>query len=166
MREIALALGSPVTEFSELRALSTPGHLALSEEEHRHLESQHFAEFETKARRSSKLSRIPNSPEEHIEPSNGVIYPYARVTLEGLCDIPRFKVTATPWTELPMIATLFHIWFRSISRGIIPARSLLIKVSSSTTWNGTIWTQEFYTPLLVNSVLSVASVCRPCRYLL
>ncbi|KAJ5220869.1 uncharacterized protein N7469_009756 [Penicillium citrinum] len=115
MREIAFALGSAVTEFSELRALSTPGHLALSEEEHRYLESQHFAEFETKARRSSKLSRIPNSPEEHIEPSNGVIYPYARVTLEGLCDIPRFKVTATPWTEVTndsdLVSHLVSVYF-------------------------------------------------------
>ncbi|KAJ5240448.1 transcriptional regulator family: Fungal Specific TF [Penicillium citrinum] len=157
MREIALALGSPVTEFSELRALSTPGHLALSEEEHRHLESPHFAEFETKARRSSKLSRIPNAPEENIEPSNCVMYPYALVTLESLCDIPRFKVSENPWTEVTddsdlvsHLVSLYFTWdhpcLQFVDQGIFVDHMERENLDS-----------EFCTPLLVNSLLSVAS---------
>lgn len=166
MKEIAFAVGSPVTEFSELRALSMAGYLVLSEDENQLLKSPHFAEFETKAHRTSELDGISNPPEVHIEPSNFAVHPYSRVTLESLCDIPPIRVSAKPWTEVTddsdlvsHLISLYFTWDHPCSQ-FVDQEIFLDHMERDDL------DSEFCTPLLVNSLLSMASVCRPYHLLL
>jgi hypothetical protein len=67
---------------------------------------------------------------------------HSRITLEKLCDIPLVQVPAKPWTAVTddgqLVSHLVSLYF---------------------TWDNP---SEFCTPLLVNSVLAMASVrCLP-----
>ena len=87
IEDIAHLLGHQGTQFSDPRTLSTASHLSLSEDgDH---EQQMMEPLDIPGRRASKPDMFSTSPEEpqHLESPKAAFNPYARVTLESLCDI-------------------------------------------------------------------------------
>lgn len=169
MREIALAVGSPVTKFTDSKALSTASSL-MSDDGDQNIDSSFTEQLETQSTGPSELDQIPTSPDEehHNESSRVAVHPYARVTLESLCDIPLFNVPARPWTEVTddddLVSHLVSLYFtwdhpcgQFVDQGVFLDHMKRGDPNS-----------EFCTPLLVNSLLAMASVRDPshsCREL-
>lgn len=91
-------------------------------------------------------------------PPQRTVDPYARVTLENLCDIPRFRVPAQPWTKVTNdsqlvshLISLYLTWDHPCSQ-LIDQDVFLKHIKAKDL------TSEFCTPLLVNSLLAMASV--------
>jgi hypothetical protein len=158
LRDIARAVGSPVTNFTASKTLSKATLEHLSDQQ---LDLPYLEPLETKHRRTSDPDQIPTSPEEEYlkESPRAAFHPYARVTLESLCDIPLFKVPARPWTEVTddsdfvsHLVSLYFTWdhpcAQYLDQGIFLDHMKRGDASS-----------QFCTPLLVNSLLSMASVC-------
>ncbi|KUM60128.1 hypothetical protein ACN42_g7010 [Penicillium freii] len=85
------------------------------------------------------------------------VSPYARVTLESLCDIPLFEVPAEPWTKVTddnylvsHLVSLYFTWDHPCSQ-FLDQRIFLEHMKLGDRRS------EFCTPLLVNSILSMAS---------
>ncbi|KAJ5705147.1 hypothetical protein N7536_000836 [Penicillium majusculum] len=85
------------------------------------------------------------------------VSPYARVTLENLCDIPLFEVPAKPWTKVTddnylvsRLVSLYFTWDHPCSQ-FLDQRIFLEHMKLGDRRS------EFCTPLLVNSILSMAS---------
>lgn len=158
MKDIAHAVGSRVTKVSDLKALSTA---TLSEDGDQNADVPSTEEFESKPRRHSELDKMSILPEEeqpHVESPRAASHPYARVTLENLCDIPIFRVPARPWTEITddneLVSHLVSLYFtwdhpcaQFVDHGVFLDHMKRGDINS-----------EFCTPLLVNSLLSMASV--------
>ncbi|KAJ5974241.1 hypothetical protein N7481_011451 [Penicillium waksmanii] len=159
MCDIAFAVGCPVTNFTDSASLSNASQLSNSEEGEQVLESPMGENFGAKARRPSEISVISTSPERdhHIEMPGATFDPYARVSLESLCNIPLYEVPAKPWTEVTnddsLVSVLVSLYFtwdhpcaQFLDQGIFVEHMKSRDVES-----------EFCTPLLVNSLLSMAS---------
>ena len=132
----------------------------MSEDGDQHFDSAYMEQPETKHRRPSEPDQIPILPEEdHPKGSpRAAFHPYARVTLESLCDIPLYKVPARPWTEVTddndfvsHLVSLYFTWdhpcAQFLDQGIFIDHMKRADAGS-----------QFCTPLLVNSLLSMASV--------
>lgn len=149
LRDIARAVGNPVTKFTDSETLSKASLATLSEYE------------DTKPRRPQEFDQISASPEEDYPrgSSRATFHPYARVALENLCDIPPFKVPARPWTEVTddnnfvsHLVSLYFTWDHPC------AQYLDQKIFINHMKRGDS-SSEFCAPLLVNSLLSMACVC-------
>ncbi|KAJ9492298.1 hypothetical protein VN97_g902 [Penicillium thymicola] len=102
----------------------------------------------------------PVTPDEipNMEPLQWpTVSPYARVTLESLCDIPLFEVPAEPWTKVTddnylvsHLVSLYFTWDHPCSQ-FLDQRIFLEHMKLGDRRS------EFCTPLLVNSILSMAS---------
>jgi hypothetical protein len=149
MRDLACAVGSPVTHFS------------ISEDGEQSPEYPVTEEFANKLRRHLESDKVSTSPEEeHYMDSRVGSNPY-RVTLESLCDIPLYQVPAKPWTEVTddndfvsHLVSLYFTWdhpcAQFLDQGVFLEHMRRQDLNS-----------EFCSPLLVNSLLSVASVLCP-----
>lgn len=166
MKEIALAVDSPVTKFTDPKTLSTASRL-VSDDGDQHMDPSFAEQLEIKSTEPSELDQDPASPEEeqNMESSRAAFHPYARVTLESLCDIPLFNVPAKPWTEVTddrelvsHLVSLYFTWDHPCGQ-IVDQRVFLNHMKRGKL------DSEFCTPLLVNSLLSMASVRGPtCSY--
>ncbi|KAJ5825097.1 Transcription factor [Penicillium robsamsonii] len=154
-QDIALAVGSPTTTFGDPQELSNASKMAILEYGENPIETSG-----NEARRPSDPSTIASSPEEipNIKPPQWpTVSPYARVTLESLCDIPLFEVPAKPWTKVTdddylvsHLVSLYFTWDHPCSQ-FLDQRVFLEHMKRG---DGR---SEFCTPLLVNSLLSIAS---------
>lgn len=152
--ELARAVGSPATKFGNPQALSKPSKLAISDDR----------DHPVGERRASDASdpSIASSPEEFQPlriPPRPAVNPYSRVLLENLCDIPLFEVPASPWTEVTEsdylvshLVSLYFTWDHPCSQ-FLDQRIFLEHMSNANLES------EICTPLLVNSLLAMASVC-------
>ncbi|KAJ6108528.1 Transcription factor [Penicillium sp. IBT 18751x] len=148
LRDIARAVGNPVTKFTDSEALSKASLATLSEFE------------DTKPHRRSEPDQVPNSPEEeHPRGSpRATFHPYARVALETLCDIPLFRVPARPWTEVTddsdfvsHLVSLYFTWDHPCAQ-YLDQKIFIDHMTRGDT------SSQFCTPLLVNSLLSMACI--------
>ncbi|KAJ5171393.1 Transcription factor [Penicillium coprophilum] len=154
-QDIAHAVGSPATTFGDPQELSNASRLAILEYGEHPIEASGNG-----VRRSSDPSTIASSPEEISNmkaPQWPAVSPYARVTLERLCDIPLFEVPAKPWTKVTdddylvsHLVSLYFTWDHPCSQ-FLDQRIFLEHMKRGDQ------TSEFCTPLLVNSLLSMAS---------
>jgi hypothetical protein len=153
--DVARALGSPATEFEDNHGLLTDTTLAILEDQDYPVETSN-----TGVRPPSDPGNITSSPEEiHVEiPQPPAVSSYARITLESLCDIPLFEVQAKPWTQVTdddyLVSHLISLYFtwdhpcsQILDQGAFLAHMRRGKLNS-----------EFCAPILVNSLLSMASV--------
>lgn len=160
MRDIAFVVGCPVTNFADSTILSNASQLSNSEDGEQVLEPPMSESFRTKARRKSEISVVSSSPdrEHHIEAPGATFDPYVRISLESLCNIPLYKVPANPWTEVTdddnLVSDLVSLYFtwdhpcaQFLDQGIFIEHMKSGDIES-----------DFCTPLLVNSLLSMASV--------
>ncbi|KAJ5666219.1 Transcription factor [Penicillium maclennaniae] len=148
LRDIARAVGNPVTKFTDSETLSKASLATLSEFE------------DTKPHRRSESDQVPNSPEEeHPRGSpRATFHPYARVALETLCDIPLFRVPARPWTEVTddsdfvsHLVSLYFTWDHPCAQ-YLDQKIFIDHMTRGDT------SSQFCTPLLVNSLLAMACV--------
>lgn len=153
--EVARALGSPATKFEDNHGLLTANALAILEDQDYPVEP-----LNPGVRRSSDPSSITSSPDEiHVEVHRPpAVSSYARITLESLCDIPLFEVQAKPWTQVTddnyLVSHLISLYFtwdhpcsQFLDQGAFLAHMRRGNLNS-----------EFCAPILVNSLLSMASV--------
>jgi hypothetical protein len=84
---------------------------------------------------------------------------HSRITLEKLCDIPLFQVPAKPWTSVTdddhlvsHLVSLYFTWDHPMSQ--IVDQEMFLRHMREGNKNS-----EFCTPLLVHSILAIASVC-------
>ncbi|KAF7586010.1 hypothetical protein BBP40_009716 [Aspergillus hancockii] len=82
---------------------------------------------------------------------------HSRITLEKLCDIPLFRVPAKPWTSLTdddhlisHLVSLYFTWDHPLSQ--IVDQEMFLRHMREGNKNS-----EFCTPLLVHSILAIAS---------
>lgn len=160
MEDIAHSLGHRTTRFSDPSTLTTASQLTLSEDVDRELSL--MEPLDTRPRRASEPEMV-SSPEEpqHLESPNfakSAFDPYARVTLESLCDIPLFRVPAKPWTDVTNdsdlvshLVSLYFTWDHPCSQ-FVDQRIFLQHMEQGDLQS------EVCTPLLVNSLLAMASV--------
>ncbi|KAJ5787765.1 Transcription factor [Penicillium paradoxum] len=155
LQDIARAVGSLATIFGDPQELSNATKLAIAEYGDGILDTS-----STGVRRPSDPSNAGSSPEDAqpIKTSQWPkVSPYARVTLESLCDIPPFEVPAKPWTAITnddyLVSHLVSLYFtwdhpcsQFLDQGIFLEHMKLGDRRS-----------KFCTPLLVNSLLSMAS---------
>ncbi|KAJ5963790.1 Transcription factor [Penicillium vulpinum] len=154
--DIAHVVGGPTTTFGDPQELSNASKLAILEY------SEHPVETPRNGLRrpSDPSSNAASSPEEipNMKPPQWpTVSPYARVTLESLCDIPLFKVPAKPWTTVTdddylvsHLVSLYFTWDHPCSQ-FLDQRIFLEHMRRGDRRS------EFCTPLLVNSLLSMAS---------
>lgn len=160
LQDIAQAVGNPA-KFPESPSTAL-GHQAIGEDLE-HVESSLYKPSASIPQPTAESSRLSTSPEEeaHVEISRAALHPYARVTLESLCDIPLFRVPAKPWTEVTddndLVSHLVSLYFtwdhpcaQFVDQGIFLDHMKRGDLSSG-----------FCSPLLVNSLLSLASVWSP-----
>ncbi|KAJ5473929.1 Transcription factor [Penicillium sp. IBT 31633x] len=150
LKDIARAVGSTATSFGNPQELSNASQLAIAE----------YGDSVLETSGTGTRSNIPSSPEDAptIKASQWpAVSPYARVTLENLCDIPLFEVPAKPWTRITnddyLVSHLVSLYFtwdhpcsQFLDQGVFLEHMKLGDRRS-----------EFCTPLLVNSLLSMAS---------
>ncbi|KAJ5176089.1 uncharacterized protein N7482_001966 [Penicillium canariense] len=158
MGDIALAVGSDGTRFTEPKFLTAMGHQTIAEDVDQHIDSL-IETFNPPFHRDSAPNQGSTSPEEHpMELPRAAFDPYARVTLENLCYSPLFTVPAKPWTEVTddndLVSHLVSLYFtwdhpcaQFVDQGIFLEHMKMGNLNS-----------EFCSPLLVNSLLSMASV--------
>lgn len=159
LEEIAESVGGPATTFADPQELSTASSLAISDYGDQPGEVSGSG---PQARRTSETSLMACSPEDTQFmkiPQLPVISPYARVSLESLCDIPLFEVPAKPWTQITdsdylvsHLVSLYFTWDHPGSQ-FLDQRVFLAHMRDADPKS------EFCTPLLVNSLLAMASVC-------
>jgi hypothetical protein len=154
--DLSRAVGGPTTEFEDPDQLSAASRLALAD-----YVDQPLGGSEAQERRTSDAGKTASSPEE-IQPAKipqwPNVSPYARVSLESLCDIPLFEVPAKPWTLVTdddylvsHLVSLYFTWDHPCSQ-FLDQRTFLTHMKQGDSRS------EFCTPLLVNSLLSLASV--------
>ncbi|KAJ5907529.1 Transcription factor [Penicillium taxi] len=149
LNEIAEAVGSPAVYFSDPKALSNASHL-ISDDGDPNL--AYFEADENKPRRASDISE-----EELPRKTQITTHPYARVTLESLCDIPMISVPSKPWTEVTddnelvsHLISLYFTWDHPCAQFV--DRETFLEHMEKGDLNS-----EFCSPLLVNGLLAVAS---------
>lgn len=157
--DIAHAVGSPAMTFGDPQELSNASKLAILEYGEHPVETSGNG-----VRRPSDPGNSASSPEEipnMKSPQLPTVSPYARLTLESLCDIPLFEVPAKPWTKVTdddylvsHLVSLYFTWDHPCSQ-FLDQRIFLEHMKLGDLRS------EFCTPLLVNSILSTASVWIP-----
>ncbi|KAJ5655211.1 hypothetical protein N7507_007161 [Penicillium longicatenatum] len=156
LSEIAHAVGSPVTRFTDSKFLSAAS-LSLSEDMDQHLDAGLIAQLQR--RRGSDLeSATGSSEQDKLKVSPQVaLDPYARVTLENLCDVPLLEVPATPWTDVTddndLVSHLVSLYFTWDH----PCVQFLDQNKFLEHMRRGVLDSEFCSPMLVNSILSMAS---------
>ncbi|KAJ5569742.1 uncharacterized protein N7459_009172 [Penicillium hispanicum] len=145
MKEIALAVGSPVTQFTDSKRLSMDNNQPFD------------MGHEIESSRDSEQDPVLDWPEDEAVP-RPIFDPYARVSLESLCDIPLFKVSAKPWTGViedddlvSHLVSLYFTWDHPCAQ-FVDQDIFLEHMRRGDPES------EFCSPLLVNSLLSMASV--------
>lgn len=157
LQELACAVGCSATTFEDAGTLSATSHLAISEDGDHPME-MNTGQLNTKAVSASD-TEVTSPDEAHPkEGSQTGPSPYARISLENLCDNPPFTVPARPWTEVTddealvsHLVSLYFTWDHPCAQFVdqtIFLEHMKLQDPSS----------EFCTPLLVNSLLSMASV--------
>ncbi|KAJ6002440.1 Transcription factor [Penicillium sp. IBT 35674x] len=156
LNEIAHAVGSPVTRFTDSKVLSAAS-LSLSEAMDQHLNSGLIAQLQS--RRNSDIESATSCSEQDkpkFSPQTA-FDPYARVTLENLCDVPLLQVPAKPWTEITddndLVSHLVSLYFTWDH----PCVQFLDQKKFLEHMRRGVLDSEFCSPLLVNSILSMAS---------
>ncbi|KAJ5571087.1 Transcription factor [Penicillium sp. DV-2018c] len=148
--EIAHAVGAPAMTFGDPLELSNASNLAIKE----------YGDTPLDAADHGRRLSDPSSPGES-QPIKTSQWPlvsrYARVTLENLCDIPLFQVPAKPWTNVTNddylvshLVSLYFTWDHPCSQFV--DQSVFLEHMKRGNQNS-----EFCTPLLVNSLLAMAS---------
>jgi hypothetical protein len=161
--DLPLAVGGPDTEFEDPDQLSAASRLAIAD----YVEQPLGGSGQEKKRRTSSVGsgNTASSPERILTtqptvaiPQRANVSPYARVSLESLCDIPLFEVPAKPWTQVTNddylvshLVSLYFTWDHPCSQ-FLDQRTFLTHMKQGDSRS------EFCTPLLVNSLLSLASV--------
>ncbi|KAK4867685.1 hypothetical protein LT330_001195 [Penicillium expansum] len=153
-KDIAHAVGCPTAMFGDSQELSETTKSVILIYSERPIEN-----LDNEDRRPSDAGTIASSPEEipNMKPPQWpTVSPYARVTLESLCDIPLFEVPAKPWTKITNddylvshLVSLYFTWDHPCSQ-FLDQRIFLDHMKLRRR-------SEFCTPLLVNSLLSMAS---------
>ncbi|KAJ5666950.1 Transcription factor [Penicillium macrosclerotiorum] len=151
LEEIAHAVGSSVTQFTDSGTSSTAGQSTEREDGSKYLETSPMERFE------GTLDRTSASPEHATESLKAASDPYARVSLESLCDIPIFKVPAKPWTNVTAsndlvsnLISLYFTWDHPCSQ-FLDQHVFLDHMKRGNLKS------EFCSPFLVNSMLAMAS---------
>ncbi|CAG8020178.1 unnamed protein product [Penicillium olsonii] len=157
LEAIAEEVGAPVMRFADPQELSTSSQLAISEYGDQPVEVSGSG---SQPRRTSDVSNVASSPDDiqfMTLPPMPVISPYARISLESLCDIPLFEVPARPWTDVTdsdylvsHLVSLYFTWDHPGSQ-FLDQRVFLAHMKKADLDSG------FCTPLLVNSLLATAS---------
>ncbi|CAG8376373.1 unnamed protein product [Penicillium salamii] len=157
LEDIAEVVGGPATTFADPQELSTASKLAISEYGDQPVEISGSA---SQPRRTSDASNVASSPEDTQfmkAPQLPVVSPYERISLESLCDIPLFEVPASPWTcvtdsdyLVSHLVSLYFTWDHSGSQ-FLDQRVFLAHMRHADL------DSSFCTPLLVNSLLAIAS---------
>lgn len=164
LRDLAQAVDCPVTRFTDSKILSAAS-LSLTEDADSKLDGQLIDQTEIKNRRPSDLESASSWSENDkpISSSKLASDPYARVTLDSLCDIPLLEVSARPWTEVTddddlvsHLISLYFTWDYPCAQ-FFDQRIFLDHMRQG------VLNSEFCSPILVNSILSVASVRRPSQ---
>ena len=158
LEAIAEEVGAPVMRFADPQELSTSSQLAISEYGDQPVEVSGSG---SQPRRTSDVSNVASSPDDiqfMTLPPMPVISPYARISLESLCDIPLFEVPARPWTDVTdsdylvsHLVSLYFTWDHPGSQ-FLDQRVFLAHMKKADL------DSDFCTPLLVNSLLATASV--------
>ncbi|KAJ6135693.1 Transcription factor [Penicillium capsulatum] len=159
IEDIAHLLGHRVSQFSDPRTLSTVSQLTASDEGDHELP---FMDSHTRTQRPSEHEMASSPEESHPleSPQSAVAAfdPYARVSLESLCDIPLFQVPAKPWTNVTSdnglvshLVSLYFTWDHPCAQFVDQAVFLRHMAQGDLH-------SEVCTPLLVNSLLAMASV--------
>ena len=156
LKEISHAVGNPVTQFTDSNTLSMAKHLSLSDEISQPLD----AALEAEPNRISEHDVAFDWPADEVKP-RAAFDPYARITLESLCDIPLFEVPAKPWTDIiddndlvSHLVSLYFTWDHPCAQFL--DQDIFIEHMRQGDLES-----EFCSPLLVNSLLSIASVRYP-----
>lgn len=160
IEDIAHSLGHRESRFSDPRTLATASQLTVSEDgDH---EPPLTEPLEVRLQQASEAEMI-SSPEEplHFEPPSSAktaFDPYARVSLESLCDIPLFRVPAKPWTDVTgdselvsHLVSLYFTWDHPCAQFV--DQGMFLQHMGQGDLHS-----EVCTPLLVNSLLAMASV--------
>lgn len=159
LEDIAQAVGCGVRKFRDPEVLSVASQsISEDKDNDRDLESPTF--IGAQPRRGSDIQS--SSSWSDLEPAESVSWgarnPYARVSLETLCDVPLFNVPAKPWTSVTddddLVSHLVSLYFtwdhpcaQFVEQGTFLEHMKQGQLDS-----------EFCSPFLVNSILSVASV--------
>lgn len=159
LEDIAQAVGCGVRKFRDPEVLSIASQsISEDKDNDRDLESPTF--IGAQSRRGSDIQS--SSSWSDFEPAESVSWgarnPYARVSLETLCDVPLFNVPAKPWTSVTddddLVSHLVSLYFtwdhpcaQFVEQGTFLEHMKQGQLDS-----------EFCSPFLVNSILSVASV--------
>ncbi|KAJ5273065.1 hypothetical protein N7478_008190 [Penicillium angulare] len=158
LRDLAQAVDCPVTRFTDSNILSAAS-LSLAEDADSKLEGQLIGQTEIENRRPSDLDSA-SSWSEHDKPissSKLAFDPYARVTLDRLCDVPLLEVPARPWTEVTgdddLVSHLISLYFT----WDYPCAQFFDQGIFLDHMRQGVLNSEFCSPILVNSILSVAS---------
>lgn len=159
--KLARAVGSPATKFGNPEELLKVSKLATSDDGD-HAKIRGLDGLGRRNSDASDPSFLASSPEETQLlrlPPRPAVNPYSRVLLESLCDIPLFEVPAHPWTEVTdsdylvsHLVSLYFTWDHPCSQ-FLDQRMFIEHMSNANLES------EICTPLLVNSLLAMASVC-------
>ncbi|KAJ5915938.1 transcriptional regulator family: Fungal Specific TF [Penicillium verhagenii] len=156
LTEIARAVEIPIARFADSKALSAAS-LSISEDMDQELDAALIAQLQL--RRGSDSDSLPGCSEQDkqkVSPQ-AAFDPYARVTLENLCDVPLLEVPAKPWTEVTddndLVSHLVSLYFTWDHPCV---QFLDQKIFLEHMRRGTL-DSEFCSPVLVNSILSMAS---------
>lgn len=160
IEDIAHFLGHRVPQFSDSRTLPTVNRLLTEEDSDNELRL--MAPLDIRIRRASAFDTVsPPEETQHLEPpksTKATLDPYARVSLESLCDIPLFRVPAKPWTTVTgdndfvsHLMSLYFTWEHPCTQ-FIDQRAFLEHMGRRDL------NSEICTPFLVNSLLAMASV--------
>lgn len=161
LNDIALAVGCTVTRFPDDQKFADVYSLAVSEEAEEHLEPNQGQAGST-SRRFSGSTPVEDSLK--VEEAQNVectqrpaLGSYARLTLERICDMPLRQVPAKPWTKVTddddmvsHLVSLYFTWDHPCVQ-IVDQDNFLQHMESGQS-------SELCTPLLVNSLLAMASV--------
>ena len=157
--DIARAVESPVTRFTDSSVLSETS-LSIRENVDRTLGTRGIEPTEIRTRRPSDLESASSwSESDKVNSSPKITFnPYARITLENLCDVPLFEVPAKPWTEVTddsdlvsHLVSLYFTWDHPSAQFLDQGLFLRDMRTGSLE-------SEFCSPVLVNSMLSMACV--------
>ncbi|KAJ5738832.1 Transcription factor [Penicillium malachiteum] len=158
LHDIACAVGSPVTRFTDSKVLSATS-LSITEDMDGSLDARFMEQEDARNRRPSDLESASSmSEQDKSKPSPQPAFdPYARVSLENLCDLPLFNVPAKPWTEITIdndlashLVSLYFTWDHPCAQ-FLDQRIFLEHMKRG------LPDSEFCSPVLVNAILAVAS---------
>lgn len=108
---------------------------------------------------ADSTSRRSSDDMSSPQPAGSFIDSHTHVTLDMLCDIPRFQVPAKPWTAvtdddhlISHLISLYFTWDHPFSQ-LVEQDIFLAEMNKGDLGS------DLCAPLLVNSMLAMASVC-------